>query len=87
MDDFTLKGGTYFAFGLEGILAAVERLELVARLEVGPPVHLAVNHVREALVVRHLEPPVCRPRDRHALGIRTLRGQGSHQFLFRPLPL
>ena len=76
-DDFILKtncreGGAYFAFGLEGMLAAVEGLELVARLEVGPPVQLAVDHVREPLVVRHLKPPVGRPRDRHALGIRAL---------------
>ena len=81
------NGGTYFAFGLEGMLAAVERLELVAGLEVGPPIQLAVNHVREPLVMRHLEPPVRRPRDRHALGIGALRGQGPHQILFRTLSL
>ena len=79
------NGGTYFAFALEGMLAAVERLELVAGLEVGPPIQLAVNHVREPLLVRHLDSPVRRPRDRHTLGIGALHSQGPHQILFRTL--
>ena len=40
--------------GSEGVLAAVEGLELVVGLEVGPAPHPAVDHVRQPLAVGHL---------------------------------
>ena len=40
--------------GVEGVLAEVEGLELVVRLQVRPPPHPAVDHVREPLPVRNL---------------------------------
>ena len=41
--------------GGEGVLAQVQRLELVVGLEVGPAPHPAVDHVRQPLAVRHLQ--------------------------------
>ena len=45
---------THLVLGVEGVLAEVEGLELVVRLQVRPPPHPAVDDVREALPVRHL---------------------------------
>ena len=47
-----------FLFGGEGELADVERLEFVVGLQVRPAPHAAVDHVRQALPVRHLETAV-----------------------------
>ena len=45
--------------GGEGVLADLQRLELVVRLEVWPAPHPAVDDVRETLPVGHLHTPNC----------------------------
>ena len=83
---YGLAGVTNLFIRVKGILAAVEGPELMPGLEVGPPPHAAVYHVREPLVVRHLQPPVRRPRDRHALVVLPLGRQHLLQVLDRPVP-
>lgn len=45
----------FLLFGRERIIARLQWLQLVVTLKVGPAPHSAVNHMREALPMRHLE--------------------------------
>ena len=68
--------------GAEGELAAVQGLELVVRLQVGPAPHAAVDDVGQALPVGHLKPAVQRAGDGHALtcggGVGGTAGQNTN---------
>ena len=54
--------------GGEGVLAQVQRLELVVGLEVRPAPDAAVDHVRQSFPVGHLQPPVQTSRYCDTLG-------------------
>ena len=56
-----------FLLGAEWELTALQRLELVVRLQVRPAPHAAVDDVRQPLAVGHLQPPVQGAGDGHAL--------------------
>ena len=68
-------------FSPEGELAAVQGLELVVGLKVGPAPHPAVDDVGEALSVGHLQPPVQGAGDRHAFAWRQRRGNATSAWL------
>lgn len=56
-----------FLLGAEWELAALQRLQLVVRLQVRPAPHPAVDDVGQALAVGHLQPPVQGAGNGHAL--------------------
>lgn len=47
-----------FLLGAEREFAALEGLELVVGLQVGPAPHSAVDDMRQTLPVGHLQPPI-----------------------------
>ena len=55
LSKWQLRATYILLLGSEGVLAAVEGLELVVGLEVGPAPHAAVDHVRQPLAMRHLQ--------------------------------
>ena len=61
------------------IFAARFGLEFVVRLKVRPTPDSAVNDVRQAFSVRHLEPAVQTAGDRYALRFLARAGQSSFQ--------
>ncbi len=52
--------------GAKGELAALQGFQLVVGLQVRPAPHPAVDDMRQTFPVGHLQPPVQRPRNRHA---------------------
>lgn len=53
--------------GAEGELTALQGFQLVVGLQVRPAPDPAVDDMGQTLPVGHLQPPVQRPRNRHAL--------------------
>uniref|UniRef100_A0A147BU34 Uncharacterized protein n=1 Tax=Ixodes ricinus TaxID=34613 RepID=A0A147BU34_IXORI len=73
--------------GREGVLAALQGFQLVVALQVGPPPHPAVDDVRQALAVRHLQPAVEGAGDGDALGRLAGAREGLLEVLDGPLAL
>lgn len=73
--------------GAERVLAALQGLQLVVGLEVRPAPHSAVNDVRQAFPVRHLQPSIQGAGDRHAVAGLARAAESPLQLLHGPLLL
>lgn len=73
--------------GAKRVLAALQGLQLVVGLEVGPAPHSAVNDVRQAFPVRHLQPSIQGAGDGHAVAGLAWGAERPLQLLHGPLLL
>jgi hypothetical protein len=70
--------------GAEGELAAVQGLELVVRLQVGPAPHAAVDDVGQALPVGHLQAAIQWPAESGTTtGTMRTKHHGGHPYIDR----
>lgn len=74
-------------FGAKGVLAALQGLQLVVRLQVGPAPHPAINNMRQTFPVGHLQPSVQGAGDCHTVTGLTRAAEGPLQLLHGPLLL
>ena len=76
-----------FLFGAKGVLAALQGLQLVVGLQVGPAPHPTVDDMRQAFPVGHLQPSVQGAGDCHTVAGLTRAAEGPLQLLHGSLLL
>lgn len=70
-----------FLLGAKRELTALQGLQLMVRLEIGPTPHSAVNDVGQTLAVGDLQPPVQGAGNRHALAGLPWAAEGPLQLV------
>lgn len=70
-----------FLLGAKWELTALQGLQLMVRLEVRPTPHSAINNVRQALAVGHLQPPVQGPGNCNAFAGLPWTTEGPLQLI------
>jgi len=70
-----------FLLGAKWELTALQRLQLVVRLEVRPAPHSAINDMGQTLAVGHLQPPVQGPGNCHTFAGLPWTAEGPLQLI------